>query len=74
MFFAKNVNIKGLRRKNAQEFDSKGLTLKFEVSEGLRRLIDGCGGGSAIHVRGFIAHKCLFVKYLYDVRGGRGCR
>ena len=66
-FFAKDVIIKGLRRKIMQGCDSKGVIRDFEVSVGSRRLLEGCGGGPSIHVVGFIAHKCLFVKYLCEI-------
>ena len=52
-----------------QEFDSKGVTVDFGVREGSCRHLRRFGGGPSIHVRSFIAHKCLFVKYLCEVSG-----
>ena len=67
MFFAKNMKIRALQRNGGQECDSKRVTLDFGMSGGSRRLWRNCGGGPSIHVEGFIAHKCLFVKYLCEI-------
>ena len=73
MFLSKNVIIKGLWYKTAQECDSKGVMRDFGVSVEFRRVFEGCGGGGpSIHAERCIAHKRLLVKYLDDVCSGVG--
>jgi hypothetical protein len=66
MFCAKNLIIKGLQRKGAQEFDSRGVTPDFAPSMILRRRFGDCGGDPSIHAGRCIAHKWLLVKYLCE--------